>query len=927
MSSKKKRLAKGLGAGALAVATIASGLSFGAASASAATGSDEVLGTMKFLTGTSGIVSTTSSHGEPFAKWQQYSTATQAAQRATTFDILPSQRPGAYEYRSQDSGLCIYFSTPVDYEGIPVVAESGCGNSIQGIFFKNGSFYGEDWGWLGNWAALATYNRTWPGAGGSSATAAVGNRGQVGNTSWNDLPPLLGGVAKLTAQGSFDTDIAKKATVSGTAEPDATITLKNGTTTLGTTTAAADGTYSFDVTAPNKGGALALTVTQTVDGKDGGSKDVSLDYGKAVAITGPEDQDEVPAGSTAITGSGEAGSDVQVFDNSGRTPVISTKVRSNGTWSGTATLTAGEHTLEAKQMSKGANTTTSTVTVNPGDGASDAQPVALDAKFDADDAYGLAVLSGTGEPNATVSFRNTTTGATISSATVDADGAYSVKIPASAIRYGVNSFTATQTVDGSTTTATDTLDFGAEPAAPVIQTPSAGSTINPGSISFAGTGQADTKLTVRGTNTTVAPLVSTMVNAQGRWSGDSIRELRGMSYRIFAIQTVKGGLQKQTDVTFTVRASAGQSVTLAAAFDQADQFAPAILSGRGEPGATVRVVNTSKNNATVGTAVVGDNGQYRLTVPVSAAQYGVNAFRATQDVNGTSTTATANLDYGTAPAPVEITSPAQNAVVSPNGLRFSGTGQANAQITVRGTNTTNPALASTIVRANGTWDADAVRTLSSMQYRLWATQTTKGGLNMRDEVLFNVQATPVSIDAAFNTEDRTKPATVSGRGENGATVVVTNTTTNKEIGRATIVDNRWSLTVDPKNATYGSNSFTVKQTLNGAETSATDTLNYGTEPMAPTVTSPVPNSNAEGDRVPQGTISFAGTGTPGTQVTVQGTNTTVPPLVTTTVQPNGQWAADSIRALNKHQQWALTATVTTNGGLTKSTPFTFWTQP
>ncbi|WP_242090277.1 Ig-like domain-containing protein [Curtobacterium sp. DN_7.5] len=408
--------------------------------------------------------------------------------------------------------------------------------------------------------------------------------------------------------------------------------------------------------------------------------------------------------------------------------------------SSTAQPRAGEQTLDATQRSKGGNSTSTSVTVTPGDGES-VQPVSVNAAFDASDGFAPAVVSGRGEPGATVRVVNTSKNSvSVGTASVGPDGQYRMSVAASAAQYGVNRFTATQSVDGSSTTATATLDYGAEPTAPRFQTPTAGGTIDPGTIAFAGSGQADAKLIVRGTNTTVAPLVTTTVDAQGRWSGDSIRELRGLEYRIFAIQTVKGGLQKQSDVTFTVRATASQGLTLGAAFDEVDEFAPAVLTGRGVPRATVRVVNSSKGDAAVGTATVGADGQYRLTVAPSAAKYGVNTFTATQDAAGKTTTATTSLDYGTAPTAVRITTPTQGSVLPPSTPTFSGTGAPQAKITVRGTNTTVAPLVTATVGANGRWSGTAVRALDKAQaYKLWGFQTTKGGLVTETDVTFTIR--------------------------------------------------------------------------------------------------------------------------------------------------------------------------------------------
>lgn len=707
MSKKTKRIAKGLGASALAVATIASGLSFGAASASAAPAPAGSLRTVQLISqqgpSTFNTLTAEAFNANENVQVQDVATYSTAA-IAQRYGIHLTVRPtgdGRFQLLApldltKNRELCLvsgsrnydyfsYFLTCADDTGKPTPGTSLKQEQSGALRFTETGSTGKPYltGRTFNWNRdIKTF-----------ATA------DAPDSSWIGLPDNLGAAyMQLEASGSFDTDIAKKATVSGTAEPDATITLKSGTTTLGTTTAAADGTYSFDVDAPNKGGALALTVTQTIDGKDGGSKDVSLDYGKAVAITGPEDQEEVPAGSTAITGSGEAGSDVQVFDNSGRTPVISTKVRSNGTWSGTATLTAGEHTLEAKQMSKGANTTSASVTVNPGEATVDFTAA---GRFDAQDVTKPAVAHGSAPAGSTVILRNSV-GTEIGRAVAGADDTYQITIDPTKATSGVNTFSAI--VQGDAGNAkTFTLDYGMPAAPVVVTTPAQNGTVEPGTVRFAGTGQADSKIVVRGS---VRQVATATVNAQGAWAGNSTVQLDKGSYNLYFDQTSKGGLKRTIQHAFTIGETAPvvtqHTVTSPSADQVLDTLTPE-FRGTGHEGATITVRGSSRVVAT-GTV---RNGQWVATTsaasPLAPGEYNLYV---DQTVRGT-VTGTVRVKFtvsNEAFRELTLSAPAQNANVTVLRPTFVGTATPGAQIRVGSSRTT---VATATVGADGTWSATA----------------------------------------------------------------------------------------------------------------------------------------------------------------------------------------------------------------------------
>ncbi|WP_144757109.1 Ig-like domain-containing protein [Curtobacterium pusillum] len=89
----------------------------------------------------------------------------------------------------------------------------------------------------------------------------------------------------------FDEDFSQKATVTGTGEAGATITITNAKgEIIGSGTADhPSGAFSIPVDAPNTGGRQSLTVTQQIGDDNGGSANVDAQYGGAVTITSPVD--------------------------------------------------------------------------------------------------------------------------------------------------------------------------------------------------------------------------------------------------------------------------------------------------------------------------------------------------------------------------------------------------------------------------------------------------------------------------------------------------------------------------------------------------------------------------------------------------------------------------------------------------------------
>ncbi|MFJ7288257.1 Ig-like domain-containing protein [Curtobacterium sp. NPDC098951] len=904
MSSKKKRLAKGLGAGALAVATIVSGLSFGAASASAAPVSVDAAKTVQFVWQKAAndyrfakyvvqdVQDSPGSNVNYMTESAQFRTLAAAKAAAPSYAVHPLG-DGAFQLKMSD-GECLRDAPGAQY----VVwdcddPETFLRQDATGAIYRT---------LAGHRIYTSTQLAPWEGGGGVYTLTSTGEP----DSRWIGIPSNLGSdYAGITANGSFDADIAKKATVSGTAEPAATVTLKKGATTLGTTTAAEDGTYSFDVDAPNKGGALALTVTQTIDGKDGGSKDVELDYGKAVAITGPEDQEEVAAGSTAITGSGEAGSDVQVFDNSGRNPVISAKVRSNGTWSGTATLTAGEHTLEAKQMSKGANTTTATVTVNPGQSALTAAEITTDEYTPGQ----RTTFAGTATAGATVDILDGNGSVIVGGVRVAENGSFSFQHTPAANSTEF-SFRVRQTLgDATRTDGPFTIDATVDAFAPV--TVSRPATVTPG-VENVFSGTATPNATYRVLNASGSQIVpgTFTIDADGNWTFRRAVSTGASKFDFKLEQTLNG--ETRTSQLFSIRANAGYTVT-----NTTRSVRPGVnntFTGTGPAGASYRVLNMSGTQIVPGTFDIDGQGNWTFdrVVSLGAPNFKFKLEVTTADgATFTSPLYTVNAASLT-PVTVDTTE-----VFPGRQNTFEGTGEPGASYTVLNMSDTvlDPSIESTFrVGQDGKWEFKRVVSMGAANFKFKIRQTLNGQTTTSD--LFTIDAATFQAPTVDNEYVNAGIwNTFTGTVTPGATIRVLNTSNNELSGVTDLVvgaDGKYSFK-RIVGATSTKLDFRIEQTHLG-KTMIGDTVTL----QARTADVTIDNTTVTPGRV----NTFTGTATPDAtfQVFTVG-NVGDAPLASGTVSAQGRFAFDRTVGAGA-TSYAFKIVLTKDGKQSVSAPFT-----
>ncbi|WFR68077.1 Ig-like domain-containing protein [Curtobacterium flaccumfaciens] len=368
------------------------------------------------------------------------------------------------------------------------------------------------------------------------------NSGFFGGVTPTPLDGDFEAIKPFSADWTFQDERDEKSVISGKGRPDASISVVDADAReVASTSTDAEGNYSVEIDAPNKGGEYALTVKQTdADGAEL-NRAVSLDYGSAVKIESPEDQSEQDESPITVEGTGQKGSSVTVSVNGTTSNAVT--VKDNGTWSKAVSLSRGENVIEVTQKSKGANTTTQTVTVNPGeDGAEFPTP---DARIVFPEENGRrAVANGTGAAGASIEVFDGEK--KVGSATVNSNGSWSSELVA--VGNGVHTLTIKQTLGEKNNQGTVDADYGTE------LTVTAPATVkDTTAVTLTGTGTPGAKIEFRDNTNQVR---STTVDANSAWSLTG--NFRPDTTEVTVASLSKGALmvrkQATIDVQMTTRA-------------------------------------------------------------------------------------------------------------------------------------------------------------------------------------------------------------------------------------------------------------------------------------------------------------------------------------------------------------------------------------
>ncbi|MCO4063700.1 Ig-like domain repeat protein [Pseudomonas aeruginosa] len=602
---------------------------------------------------------------------------------------------------------------------------------------------------------------------GSSVTLTDGNGNPIGQTTadangnWSFTPstPLPDGtvvnvVARDAAGNSSPpasvtvdavapatptVDPSNGTTLSGTAEPGATVTLTDGNgNPIGQVTADGSGNWTFTPSTPLPNGTVVNATASDPTGNTSAPATTTVD---SVAPAAPVVN---PSNGAEISGTAEPGATVTLTDGSGN-PIGQVTADGSGNWSFTPSTPLADGTVvnatatDPAGNTGGQGSTTvdaiapTTPTVNLSNGSS---------------------LSGTAEPGSTVILTDGN-GNPIAEVTADGSGNWTYT-PSTPIANGtVVNVVAQDAAGNSSPGASVTVDSQA-PAAPVLN-PSNGTTLS---------GTAEPGATVTLTDGNGNPIGQVTADGSGNWSF-----------------TPGTPLANGTVVNATASDPTGN--TSAPATTTVDSVAPAApvvnpsngaeISGTAEPGATVTLTDGSGNP--IGQVTADGSGNWSFTPSTPLADGTV--------VNATATDPAGNTG-GQGSTTVDAIAPATPTVNLSNGSSLSGTAEPGSTVILTDGNG-NP-IAEVTADGSGNWTYTPSTPIANGTVVNVVAQDAAGNSSPPATVTIDSSAPPAPVINPSN------GVVISGTAEAGATVTLTDAGGNP-IGQVTADGSgNWSFT-------------------------------------------------------------------------------------------------------------------------------------
>ncbi|MGP5986792.1 Ig-like domain-containing protein, partial [Pseudomonas aeruginosa] len=528
-------------------------------------------------------------------------------------------------------------------------------------------------------------------------------------------------------------------TLSGTAEPGATVTLTDGNgNPIGQVTADGSGNWSFTPTTPLPNGTVVNATATDASGNTSAGSSVTVD---SVAPATPVVS---PSNGTTLSGTAEPGSSVTLTDGNGN-PIGQVTADGSGNWSFTPSTPLADGTV--------VNATATDPAGNTGGQGS----TTVDAIAPATPTVNLSngsSLSGTAEPGSTVILTDGN-GNPIAEVTADGSGNWTYT-PSTPIANGtVVNVVAQDAAGNSSPGASVTVDSQA-PAAPVVN-PSNGTTLS---------GTAEPGATVTLTDGNGNPIGQVTADGSGNWSFTPGTPL------------ANGTVVNATASDPTGNTSAPASTTVDSVAPAAPVVNPsngAEISGTAEPGATVTLTDGSGNP--IGQVTADGSGNWSFTPSTPLADGTV--------VNATATDPAGNTG-GQGSTTVDAIAPATPTVNLSNGSSLSGTAEPGS--TVIHTDGNGNPIAEVTADGSGNWTYTPSTPIANGTVVNVVAQDAAGNSSPPATVTVDSSAPPAPVINPSN------GVVISGTAEAGATVTLTDAGGNP-IGQVTADGSgNWSFT-------------------------------------------------------------------------------------------------------------------------------------
>ncbi|HCR1243082.1 TPA: Ig-like domain repeat protein, partial [Pseudomonas aeruginosa] len=608
-------------------------------------------------------------------------------------------------------------------------------------------------------------------------------------------------------------------TLSGTAEPGATVTLTDGNgNPIGQVTADGSGNWSFTPITPLPNGTVVNATATDASGNTSAGSSVTVD---SVAPATPVVN---PSNGTTLSGTAEPGSSVTLTDGSGN-PIGQVTADGSGNWSFTPSTPLADGTVVNATATDPAGNTSGQGSTTV-DGVAPATPTV--------NLSNGSSLSGTAEPGSTVTLTDGN-GNPIGQTTADGSGNWSFT-PGSQLPNGtVVNVTASDAAGNTSLPATTTVDSSL-PSIPQVD-PSNGSVIS---------GTADAGNTIIITDGNGNPIGQVTADGSGNWS-------------------FTPGIPLPDGTVVNVVARSPSNVDSAPAVITVDGVAPAApvidpsngteISGTAEAGATVILTDGGGNP--IGQATADGSGNWTFTPSTPLANGTVINAVAQDPAGNTSGPASVTVDAIAPPAPV---------IDPSNGVVISGTAEAGATVILTDGNG-NP-IGQVTADGSGNWSFTPGTPLANGSVINALAQDAAGNTSGP------ASTTVDSVAPATPVLDPSNGTVISGTAEAGATVILTDGGGNP-IGQATADGSgNWSFTPGTPLAN-GSVINAVAQDAAGNTSGPVSTTVDAVAPATPVID-------------PSNGVELSGTAEPGVRVILTDGNGN--PIGQTLADGSGNWS-------------------------------------
>ncbi|EPN6729224.1 Ig-like domain-containing protein, partial [Pseudomonas putida] len=689
-------------------------------------------------------------------------------------------------------------------------------------------------------------------------TDAAGNVSAPGTVTAPDATaPLAPTDLAINEQGN---------TLTGRAEPGSTVSVRGaGGVLLGTAVAGADGQFSITLQPPQiDGQALEISAADAAGNISPVASITAPDVDNPDTTAPEQPTDLALTDGVTFTGRGEPGATVQVRDAAGN--VIGTGVvGADGLFSLTLSpAQANGEALDVRLVDAAGNSSIPLEFTAP-----DITPP--EAVTDILVGPGGTALSGRGEPGATVEVRDAN-GTVIGTGVVGANGTFLIDL-APAAQPGEQLSLVQTDPSGNASVAT-------EYDVPLTTAPDSPSNlaINADGTTLTGTAPAGTRVEVHDANGT---LIGTVVAGPDGSFTVTLDPAQANGELLDVVAIDDGGVS-----SLPAQITAPDITAPAAPTELAVSADGSVITGRAEPGSTVRIV--AADGTELGTAVVSPTGVFSLNLNPPQVDGEVLQATATDAAGNTSVASSVtapDIDGGDTTPPEAPT----NLVIGFAGSQLSGRGEVGTTVQVR--DAAGNILATGTVAADGTFVITldpAVNDGSTLQVTLTdaAGNVSQPGSVTSADLLPPAQPTDLALADGV---------TFTGRGEPGATVQVRDAAGNL-IGTGLVnEDGTFSVTLLPAQA----NGEALDIRVVDAAGNASAPLQFD----APDITPPEAVTNIS---VGADGLALSGRGEPGATVEVRDANGTV--IGTGVVGANGTFLIDLNPAAQPGEQLSLVQT-------------------